>query len=128
MKADIAQNIHIEVAAYYMERQSMPASNDFVFAYRVVIHNASKHTVQLLRRHWYIYDGNGNVREVEGEGVVGETPILETGEHFEYSSGCNIKTDYGCMKGYYTFLDLHTKKNIRVEIPAFKLVTPFKLN
>jgi ApaG protein len=128
MSTKITKGIQIKVDTFYIEEQSSPLSNDYLFAYRITILNDSTHTVQLISRHWHIHDGTGRVREVIGEGVVGETPILEPKESFQYSSGANIKSDAGKMYGTYTFLDIDTKKEFQVDIPEFRLIAPFKSN
>ena len=100
----------------------------FFFAYKIIIENNSEFTVKLLRRHWYIYDSNAVVREVEGEGVVGQQPVLEPGESHEYVSGCNLKTGIGKMRGTYTMERLVDGSLFTVNIPEFVLIVPYKLN
>ncbi len=84
--------------------------------------------MKLLRRHWHIYDANGVVREVEGEGVVGQQPVLEPGDSHQYVSGCNLKTGLGKMRGTYQMERLADGRNFTVEIPEFTLVVPYRLN
>jgi ApaG protein len=84
--------------------------------------------VQLLRRHWHIFDTNGEVRQVEGEGVVGQQPVLEPGESHQYISGCNLKTTIGKMTGTYLMERIIDGKKIKVKIPEFTMIVPFKLN
>ncbi|MFX4895222.1 Co2+/Mg2+ efflux protein ApaG, partial [Acinetobacter baumannii] len=79
-------------------------------------------------RHWYIFDSNGEHREVEGEGVVGLQPIIQPGEQFQYVSGCNLKTEMGKMQGHYTMENQNNKQKFDVNIPAFEMVVPNKLN
>jgi ApaG protein len=81
-----------------------------------------------MNRHWTIFDSNGTKREVEGEGVVGQQPIIEPGNNHEYVSGCNLKTDIGSMKGSYEMKRIVDGQTFRVNIPEFYLITPFKLN
>ena len=100
----------------------------FIYSYHVIIENNSPSTVQLLRRHWYITDSNGTVREVEGEGVIGEQPIIQPGEIHEYESACDLRTDIGSMKGTYLMMKIHEKKTFEVTIPEFILSAPFKMN
>ena len=100
----------------------------YVFTYRISIENNSQHTVQLLRRHWYIHDANTLVREVEGEGVVGQQPVLEAGESHEYVSGCNLKSGMGKMYGNYLMERVIDGKKFKVKIPEFTMFAPFKLN
>jgi ApaG protein len=87
-----------------------------------------EYAVQLRRRHWIIYDSNGTVREVEGEGVVGEQPIIEPGEFHEYVSGCNLKTDMGSMRGSYEMCRLLDNQPLLVNIPEFQLIATHRLN
>lgn len=84
--------------------------------------------MQLLSRHWDIFDSNGEKREVDGEGVIGETPVIEPGETYEYNSGCNLLTDMGYMKGYYNMKRLMDDALFKAVIPQFDLVVPAKLN
>lgn len=121
-------NIEISVEAKFWPNHSVPRENHYFFIYYITIQNKSEFSVQLLKRHWDIADSNGDKRLVDGDGVVGETPVLEPGEKFEYNSGCNLQTDIGCMKGYYTFSRLIDGQEFRVTIPKFDLVVPSKLN
>jgi ApaG protein len=121
-------NISINVATFFIEEQSNAVGNEFVFAYTINILNEGSEPMQLLRRHWYIFDSNSESREVEGEGVVGQQPILEQGETYTYTSGCCLRTEIGKMYGYYIFLDLNTRQEVDIEIPEFIMVAPLKLN
>jgi ApaG protein len=107
---------------------SSPSQEHFVFAYRIDIRNNSSHTVKLLRRHWFISDANGTVREVEGEGVVGRQPVLEPGESHQYMSGCNLKSGMGKMQGTYLMERLGNGDNFQVNIPEFTLMVPYRMN
>ncbi len=121
-------NIEISVEAKFWPESSIPRENHFFFVYFITIENKSDVTVQLTKRHWDIFDSVGDHRVVDGEGVVGETPVLEPGQKFEYNSGCNLTSDMGYMKGYYTLVNVADKKTIFVEIPQFDLVVPSKMN
>jgi ApaG protein len=99
-----------------------------MFAYKINIENLTDYAVQLLRRHWYILDSNGMKREVEGEGVIGQQPVIDPGHTHEYVSGCNLKTDMGRMSGTYQMIRLLDNAVFEVQIPEFYLVAPFKLN
>jgi ApaG protein len=99
-----------------------------MFSYKINIENLSDYTVQLISRHWYIFDSNGTHREVEGEGVIGVQPVIEPHENYEYVSGCNLKTEIGKMSGTYTFKRLVDNQLFEVTIPEFELLCPFKLN
>lgn len=128
MVKTITNDIEISVDVKYWPQQSMPCENHFFFVYFITIENKSEYSVQLTKRHWDIFDSISDFREVDGEGVVGETPILEPGEKFEYNSGCNLNTDMGYMKGYYTMSRLLDNKEFIVDIPKFDLIVPAKLN
>ena len=128
MVTEITDGVKISVLTEYQSEYSNPLQAHFVFAYKIAIENGSEQTLKLLRRHWYIYDGNGTVREVEGEGVIGLQPVLEPGEGHEYVSGCNLKTSLGKMKGTYLMERLVDGKQFRVNIPEFVMVAPYRLN
>ena len=99
MNQKITHDIEVAVQSFYLDNESDPEKPLFLFAYRVRIENHGYETVQLLKRHWIITDGDGQVRHVEGEGVVGEQPVLKPGESFEYTSGCPLSTPVGTMRG-----------------------------
>jgi len=121
-------NIEISVEVKYWPESSIPRENHFFFVYFITIENKSDVTVQLTKRHWDIFDSIGDHRVVDGEGVVGETPVLKPGQKFEYNSGCNLTSEVGYMKGYYTLVNLADRKTIFVEIPKFDLIVPSKMN
>lgn len=93
--------VRVTVESTYLDHQSSPSAGRFVFAYTIVITNEGDRTVQLKTRHWIITDATGEVREVRGEGVIGEQPTLSPGESFKYTSGCILKTQWGTMHGTY---------------------------
>lgn len=128
MDMTTTQGVKVTVTTNYLPDYSSPAQQHYVFAYKINIENNSEFTVKLLRRHWFIHDSNGIVREVEGEGVVGQQPTLEPGESHEYVSGCNLKTGIGKMRGNYLMERLVDGKQISVIIPEFVLIVPYKLN
>lgn len=128
MKALTTNGITVRVEPTYQDKHSQPSAWRFIFSYRIHIENNSPHTVQLLRRHWFIVEGNGEVREVEGEGVVGKQPILRPGEAHQYSSWCPIRSDLGKMYGSFLMIRTDTGSLFEVEIPEFKLIVPAKLN
>ncbi len=97
--------IAVDVDASYLEDQSDPGGNRFVFAYTITIKNEGQVSARLLRRHWVITDANGQVQEVRGDGVVGEQPYLEPGQGFRYTSGAVLETPVGAMQGSYEMLD-----------------------
>lgn len=128
MITSITEGIKISVSTEYQPEYSSPFNLHYVFAYKILIENHSDYTVQLLRRKWFIFDSDGSKREVEGEGVVGQQPILEPGETHQYISGCNLKSSIGKMKGFYTMQYTMDSKTFEVTIPEFLLIPTFKLN
>lgn len=120
--------IKISVESTYQVEYSNPDNMHFMFAYRITIENTSNYTVQLISRHWEIFDSIGTRQVVNGEGVVGEQPILEPGQSHQYVSGCNLKSEIGYMEGYYTMLRIIDGVFFEVDIPNFQLITPYKLN
>ncbi len=122
------EGIKVSISTQYMPEYSSPQQFHYVFAYNVRIENVSGDTVQLLRRQWYIHDSLRNIREVEGEGVIGQQPILEPGEVHKYVSGCNLKSEIGKMGGFYLMEKLVDGSRIEVEIPAFTMVVPCRNN
>jgi ApaG protein len=97
-------NIEVDVETRYIEDQSNPEQNYYVFAYTITIQNKGQQSAKLLTRHWVITDSNQKVQEVRGDGVVGEQPLLKPGEQFVYTSGTMLETDVGTMKGSYQML------------------------
>lgn len=128
MVQQISEGVSITVETFYQPAQSNPLSAEYLFAYRITIENLSDRPVKLLRRYWHIVDSNGSVREVEGDGVVGQQPIIEPGGSHQYVSACNLRSDMGKMYGTYQMENLYNKKLIEVIIPEFQLIAPFKLN
>ncbi|MBF9254374.1 Co2+/Mg2+ efflux protein ApaG [Pontibacter sp. 172403-2] len=128
MDTKTTEGVKVTVTTNYLPDYSSPVQQHFVFAYKIKIENNSDFTVKLLRRHWYIHDSTGVVREVEGEGVVGQQPSLEPGESHEYVSGCNLKTGVGKMRGTYLMERLVDGKQFNATIPEFTLIVPYKLN
>lgn len=117
----------IDVATRYLDDQSEPEQDRYVFAYTIRIRNAGSVPARLLGRHWVITDANGKVEEVDGEGVVGEQPWLQPGEAFQYTSGAVLETDLGTMEGRYEMLaDDGTRFD--AAIPAFTLTVPRTLH
>ena len=119
--------IEVRVASFYLEDQSEPENGRYVWAYRVTIQNNGNQTVQLISRTWRITDGRGRIFLVEGEGVVGEQPVLAPGEAFEYTSGTPLDTPSGFMTGAYHMVTREAQEageTFDVEIPAFSLDSP----
>lgn len=122
------QGVRVSVKALFVPEQSAARNHSFVFAYRISILNEGETSIQLLRRHWDITDGYAEARVVEGEGVVGQQPILEPGQEHSYVSGCVLRSQLGRMEGYYTMQRLATGSAFEVRIPPFLLIAPFLLN
>ena len=119
--------IEVSVESFYIPEQSIAERNQYVFAYRVQLTNHSEQTVQLLSRHWIITDGDGEISEVKGSGVIGEQPTLQHGEQYQYMSGSHMKTKVGTMAGTYQMKD-PSGKQFDIEIPCFRLAVPNALN
>jgi len=119
--------IQVTSEVFYVTEQSNPQEQRFVFAYRMTIHNAGSVPVRLLSRHWIITDANGEVREVRGEGVVGEQPLIEPGTRYQYTSGSMLETPVGSMRGSY-WMQGPDGHEFDAEIPAFTLAQPGVIN
>ncbi len=119
--------IEVDVETTYIAEQSAPDSNRYVFAYTVTIRNEGESAAKLLTRHWIINDGNGNVQEVHGEGVVGEQPYLRPGESYRYTSGTVIETPVGSMRGSYQMIS-DSGEPFDATIPTFTLSQPNTLH
>ena len=117
--------IRVRVKPIYLEEQSAPSENHYVWAYQVEITNMGSTTVQLLNRHWKITDSLGRMQEVRGPGVVGEQPTLRPGESFEYTSGTPLSTPSGIMVGTYE-MQGESGELFQVAIPAFSLDSPYQ--
>lgn len=128
MVQQITEGVSIMVETFYQPLQSNPLKSEHLFAYRITIENLTVYPVRLLSRHWHIVDNIGTHKEVEGEGVVGQQPVIQPGDSYQYTSGVNILSDIGKMYGTYLMENLFNKKKITVSIPEFKLVVPAKLN
>jgi ApaG protein len=128
MITKITNGVKVSVETIYQPDYSSPMQSHFVFTYRIKIENGSENTIQLLRRHWFIYDATTIMREVEGEGVVGQKPVLEPGQSHEYVSGCNLTSGLGKMKGEYLMERIVDGKKFKVIIPEFTMVVPYRMN
>lgn len=122
MYALTTRSITVTVKPVYLDDQSSPGDNHYVWAYRVRIENHGDQTVQLLRRHWKITDAMGRVQEVQGSGVVGEQPVLHPGDAYEYTSGTPLPTPSGIMVGSYQMEA--DGERFDIGIPAFSLDSP----
>lgn len=128
METFITKGIRISVQPTYRPEQSTPGEGKFVFSYEIIIENRSNVIVQLLRRHWFIFDSVGALREVEGEGVVGEQPVLRPGEKFKYQSWCPLVSEVGKMHGTFLMERTDNGEQFKVHIPEFHLVYPIRMN
>lgn len=120
--------IKVCVETQYQPEYSSPSQNHFVFTYRIIIENHSESTIKLLRRHWYIHDAVSEMREIEGDGVVGQQPVIEPGDKHEYVSGCNLSSGYGKMYGSYLMEKVTDGKEFMVAIPEFNMIVPYLYN
>lgn len=118
----ISRDIAVRVAVSYLAEQSDPGAGRWFWSYHVRIENGSDRAVQLLSRSWRIVDGSGTVHEVDGEGVVGEMPLIPAGGSFDYVSGCPLNTSSGSMSGSYRMVD-EDGQSFDVTIPGFELLT-----
>ncbi len=116
-------DIRIQVATRYVDEQSEPEMDRYVFAYTITISNDGGVAAKLISRHWIITDANGKVQEVSGDGVVGEQPHLQPGEEFQYSSGAVLDTPVGAMQGIYR-METDDGVNFDAPIAAFTLAVP----
>jgi ApaG protein len=115
--------IRVEVETSYLDEQSSPSEQRYVFSYTITIRNEGERSAKLLTRHWIITDANGKVKEVRGDGVVGEQPHLEPGQGFRYSSGTILETPVGIMEGSYQMVDGEGHR-FDAPIPTFRLAIP----
>lgn len=118
-----ANKINIEILPAYIAEQSDPSNDHYVFSYTVTIRNEGDIPARLLTRHWIITDGDGQVQEVKGEGVIGEQPHLAPGDNFQYTSGTFMNTPVGTMSGSYQMVT-DTGETFEADIPNFTLAVP----
>ena len=118
------RGIEVTVSAVYLEDQSEPEKNAYVWAYQVRIQNHGAHVVQLMRRTWCITDARGRQQVVQGDGVIGMQPVLEPGESFEYTSGTPLETPSGIMAGWYHMVATVSGEAFDAAIPPFSLDSP----
>lgn len=123
MYSRTTNNIKITVTPVYIDNQSDPAEHHYVWAYTVHLENMGEKTVRLLNRYWHITDATGAVQEVRGTGVVGEQPVLNSGDVFQYTSGAALRTPSGIMTGAYE-METELQERFLVEIPVFSLDSP----
>ncbi len=121
--AETTDGVTVRVAVSYLPEQSEPRRGRWFWAYHIRIENDSDRTVQLLTRHWVITDGRGARHSVEGEGVVGEQPLIAPGASFDYVSGCPLQTPTGAMQGSYRLIG-EDGAQFDAAIPKFSLFAP----
>jgi len=119
--------VRIQVVSRFLPERSSPRLRQFLFAYHVTISNHGDEVAQLLSRRWVITDGNDHVETVEGDGVVGEQPVLEPGMSFEYTSFCPLQTPFGTMQGHYTMVR-PDGETFEAQIAPFMLAMPSAVN
>lgn len=120
--------VRITVHPRYEDNLSFAPEESFVFSYHITVENQNDFPVKLLRRHWFIFDSVGVNKEVEGAGVVGETPLIMPGEFFSYSSACDLKSPRGSMHGFYTMQRFGSEELFEVNVPQFNLEAPHSLS
>ena len=120
-------NIRIKVTTNYLKEQSAPDENRYVFSYTINIKNLGNNSAKLISRQWIITDSNGNIQEVNGDGVVGQQPNINSGEEFTYTSGTIIKTPVGTMEGRY-FMEDRNNERFEAIIAPFTLAVPGLIN
>jgi len=125
MSTSVSHDIRITVRPRYEAAHSDPRLGKYVFSYRITITNAGGYPVRLLRRRWTIWDSLAPEREVEGPGVVGETPLIGPGGSFTYSSYCDLRSSIGRMRGTYLMQREDTGTRFDARIPAFDLIFPW---
>lgn len=127
MSEAVTRGVRVRVHAMYVPERSAPHEGNYFFAYRIRIVNEGRETVQLIARHWVITDAEQRVEEVRGEGVVGEQPVLQPGESFEYTSFCPLTTPFGMMQGTYLMVTA-AGEHFQAEIAPFTLAIPHTVN
>lgn len=128
MVTKVTNGIKVSVETLYEGRLFRKVGSLYVFTYSITIENQSSDTVQLLGRHWYVYDTGDGPSEVEGTGVVGKQPIIAPGEKHQYQSGCHLRASIGAMKGYYNMKNVYSHTNFKVNIPTFQFFATPRLN
>ena len=116
--------ISVDVEPQFREEESAPDEGRYVFSYTVTVHNASRHSIQLMARHWKITQGSGKVQEVRGKGVVGQQPMIGPGQQFRYTSRAILDGPVGVMEGDYTCVDTASQRPFEVAITPFRLAGP----
>ena len=120
--------VQITVSTQFRQDFSSISKSMLFFNYRIDILNSNEFDIQLLTREWYIFDSLNEANIISGEGVIGQQPTISPSETYTYTSGCELHSEIGMMKGFYTFKNLETSKIFQVFVPTFKLEFPGKLN
>lgn len=127
MSETTTNGVRVRVTSRFLEERSNPQANKFIFAYTVTITNTESVTVQLMSRKWIIRDADGDIETVEGPGVIGEKPVLQPGQSFEYTSFCPLETPFGTMEGHYNMVAADGSR-FQATIAPFGLAIPGALN
>ena len=128
MVTQITRGIKISVTTSFEGTYFKNYKIHFAFSYEITIENHSKDSVQLVTRHWEIFDSLNNIEIVDGEGVIGKKPVLKPGESHTYSSGCLLSSPFGAMRGHFNMVNFSSTRIFKVIVPTFKLSAPFALN
>jgi ApaG protein len=128
MKTAVTEGVRISVEVKFQPDYKFPGGGPYLFAYFVEIKNENDFGIQLLHRHWKIFDSNGTYRFVDGPGVVGQQPELKPGSSYKYNSACDLISGIGYMEGHYVMHRIDNHRIFNVEIPRFHLELPVSLN
>ena len=128
MITGLTYGVKISVESVFRKDLSNIENSIYFFNYRIVIENTNSFDIQLVKRYWHIFDSLNAPKIIEGDGVVGEQPIIKPGQKHAYVSGCDLNSEIGYMKGYYTFLKIDSNENFKASIPRFELIAKVKLN
>ena len=128
MVQQVTQGIKISIETKFNSTFYKNYKMPYAYNYKVTIENQSNDTVQLISRHWRISDALNNLEIVEGDGVIGQKPVIKPGALYSYSSGCLLISPFGSMKGFYNMVNFSTARNFKVIIPPFMLSAPFAIN
>ncbi len=128
MESLTTEGVEVTVRNNFEEELSDPTKSEFIFSYQISIKNDNEFPVQLLSRKWFVFDSNGDHYEVEGNGVIGKQPKLDSQKTHTYKSGTSLTSPIGRMRGYYIMENIFTKEKFKVYIPEFDLIAPFILN
>lgn len=126
MYSKTTDHIKVSVQPAYLDDESHPEDNEYIWSYTVQVENMRSDSVQLISRYWNITDAHGRIQEVEGQGVIGEHPELEPGQAFQYTSGTKLNAPSGIMVGHYE-MENDSGKRFSIDIPAFSLDSPYEM-